>query len=202
MENTNKTSNKVIKFGRFRWIAAAAIFTLIAGLCFVSPPNSDQVFENNFMAHEDNISQELDMMLSTRSAGHNDNDESHASLRMIREGMEYYNAKEYEKAIPIFQEYLEKHKEASDYEQVEFYLAVSFLSQGETERCAKILTQLAKTSDLALQEDAKWYLSLAYARNGQTDEARTQLESLATSDKYAAKANKILNPSNTKVAFR
>jgi len=199
MKKTTKTSNKVIKFGRFRWVAAGAIFALIAGLCFVKPPSNEQVFDNNFMAFEDNISQELDLMLSTRSAG---DDESHASLRMIREGMEHYNNKEYDKAIPIFEEYLEKNQDASDYNQIKFYLAVSFLSQNETERSAKMFEDLAQLAGEEVQEDSKWYLSLAYARIGKTAEAKAQLEELASSEKYGAKASKILNPSKTKVAFR
>lgn len=201
MEKTSKTSNKVIKFGRFRWVAASAIFSLIVLLCFVKPPtaNNEQVFDNNFMAFEDNISAELDLMLSTRSAG---DDEAHASLRMIREGMEHYNNKEYDKAIPIFEEYLEKNKDASDYSQIKFYLAVSFLSQGETERSVKMFEDLTQLTNDMIQEDSKWYLSLAYARIGKTEKAKAQLEELASSEKYGTKASKILNPAKTKVAFR
>lgn len=200
MKKTTKISNKVIKFGRFRWIAAGAIFALIAVLCFVKPSNSsEQVFDDNFIAFEDNISEELDLMLSTRSAG---DEESHGFLRMIREGMEHYNNKEYDKAIPIFEEYLEKNKDASDYNQIKFYLAVSFLGQNETEKSAKMFEDLAQLAGKEIQEDSKWYLSLAYARIGKTAEAKTQLEELASSEKYGTKVSKILNPSKTKVAFR
>jgi TolA-binding protein len=200
MKKTTKISNQVIKFGRFRWIAASAIFALIAVLCFVKPSNNNEdLFEDNFIAFEDNISEEVNFMLSTRSAG---DDESHAFLRMIREGMEHYNNKEYDKAIPIFEEYLEKNQDASDYNQIKFYLAVSFLGQNETERSAKIFEDLVAIAGAEIQEDSKWYLSLAYARIGKTAEAKAQLEELASSEKYGTKASKILNPSKTKVAFR
>jgi TolA-binding protein len=200
MKKTTKKSNKVIKFGRFRWVAASAIFALIAVMYFVKPSNNnEQVFGDNFIAYEDNISAELDLILSTRSAG---DDEFHASLRMIREGMEHYNNKEYDKAIPIFEEYLEKNKDASDYNQIRFYLAVSFLGQNETERSAKMFEELMQLAGEEIQEDSKWYLSLAYARIGRTAEAKAQLEELASSEKYGTKVAKILNPSKTKVAFR
>jgi tetratricopeptide (TPR) repeat protein len=200
MKSTTKMSNKVIKFGRFRWIAAAAIFALIAVFYFVKPSNnSEDFFNDNFIAFEDNISEELNLRLSTRSV--NDN-ESHGFLRMIREGMEHYNNKDYEKAIPIFEEYLEKNKDASDYNQIKFYLAVSFLGQNETERSAKMFEDLTQLAGKEIQEDSKWYLSLAYARIGKTAEAKTQLEELASSEKYGDKVTKILNPSKTKVAFR
>ncbi len=200
MKKTTKISNQVIKFGRFRWIAASAIFALIAVLCFVKPSNNNEdLFEDNFIAFEDNVSEEINFMLSTRSAG---DDESHAFLRMIREGMEHYNNKEYDKAIPIFEEYLEKNQDASDYNQIKFYLAVSFLGQNETERSAKIFEDLVAIAGAEIQEDSKWYLSLAYARIGKTAEAKAQLEELASSEKYGTKASKILNPSKTKVAFR
>jgi tetratricopeptide (TPR) repeat protein len=200
MKRTTKISNKVIKFGRFRWVAAAAIFALIAVLCFIEPAsNHEQVFDNNFIAFEDKVSEEIDLMLSTRSVG---DDESHAFLRMIREGMEHYNKKEYDQAIPIFEEYLEKNTVASDYNQIKFYLAVSFLAQNETEKSAKIFENLAQLDGEEIQEDSKWYLSLAYARIGKKAEAKAQLEELASSEKYGTKASKILNPSKTKVAFR
>ncbi|BDS13380.1 tetratricopeptide repeat protein [Aureispira anguillae] len=198
MKNTTKTTNKVIKSSPFRWIAAVAIFALIAGLCFINFSNEDQVYEDHFVAFEDELSEEMDLMLSTRGAG----DESYTSLRMIREGMEHYNNKEYDKAIPIFQEYLEKNTEASDYNEIKFYLGVSFLGQGEAERSAKIFEAIAQLEGQRFQEDAKWYLSLAYARTGDTDKARAQLQDLASSEKYGAKAEKILNPTKTKVAFR
>jgi TolA-binding protein len=200
MKRTTKISNQIIKFGRFRWVAAAAIFALIAVLCFVKPSSSNEdFFDDHFFAFEDKVSEEIDLMLSTRSVG---DDESHAFLRMIREGMEHYNNKEYDKAIPIFEEYLDKNKEASDYDQIKFYLAISFLSQNETERSARIFEDLAQRAEAEIKEDSKWYLSLAYARIGKTAEAKAQLEELASSEKYGTKASKILNPSKTKVAFR
>ena len=99
------------------------------------------------------------------------------------------------KAIPIFEEYLDKNKEASDYDQIKFYLAISFLSQNETERSARIFEDLAQRAEAEIKEDSKWYLSLAYARIGKTAEAKAQLEELASSEKYGTKASKILNPS-------
>jgi tetratricopeptide (TPR) repeat protein len=198
MKNTTKTSNRVIKFGRFRWVAASAIFALIAGLCFVSPPNNDQVFDNNFMAFEDNISEELELMMSTRAA----DGEVPESLLNIRKGMEHYNSKEYDQAIPIFIDYLENNKDASDYSQIEFYLAVSYLSKQETDRSTELFEKLINIDDQMIQEDSKWYLSLAYARSGKVEDAKKQLEGLASSERYGAKAQKILNPTKTKVAFR
>jgi len=201
MKDNTKITNKVIKFGNFRWVVSGAIFAFIIALCFVSPKSSgDDVFNDHFVAFEDQLSAELDLTLSTRGAG---DDDAHASLRLIREGMEYYNNKEYEKAIPIFQEYLEDHKDASDYNQIKFYLAVSFLGQGEAHRSISMFEQLTSVSEASIQEDAKWYLSLAYTRTGDVDKARTQLEELASSsDKYRSKVEKILNPTKTKVAFR
>ena len=200
MKKTTTTSNQVIEFGRFRWIAAAAIFALIAVLCFVTPStNHEEIFEKNFIAFEDKVSPEIDLFLSTRST--NDH-EPHVFLRMIREGMEHYNNKEYNKAIPIFEEYLRKNQGASDYNQIKFYLAVSFLGQNETEKSAKIFKDLAQLNGSVIQEDSKWYLALALARIGKTTEAKTQLEELASSEKYGNKVSKILNPGKTKVTFR
>lgn len=197
MKKTSKTSNKAIKSSRFRWVALVAVFALIAGLFLLKPSNNEAFFDDNFVAFEDNISQELDLILSTRGAG---DDASLVSLRMIREGMEHYNNKEYDKAIPIFEEYLEKNQDASDYNQIKFYLAVSFLSQNETEKSAKMFEDLAQLAGEEIQEDAKWYLSLAYARVGRKEDAKAQLEELANSEKYGTKASKILSSPN--VAFR
>lgn len=201
MKKTTKAAQKVIKFGRFRWLAAFGIFGLIASLCFVVPSdsNGDQIYADNFAAPSDEISEEIDLMLSTRSG---EDSEENKILRFIREGMEYYNSKEYDKAIPIFQRYLAEYPTASDFHQVKFYLAVSFLSNGETDRSVALLEELRENDDQVIQEDARWYLSLAYARTGANDKARTQLEALSDSERYGSKANKILNPNRTKVAFR
>lgn len=190
------------KASRLSWIVAGAVLVLLAGFYFsnsVNPSTNEQIFAAFFTPFEDEISEELDLMLSVRSAGEED---AVASLRMLREGMEHYNNKEYDKAIPIFQEYLEKNSDASDYNQIKFYLGVSFLSQGETERSAKIFEELVDLDDQELKEDAKWYLSLAYTRSGATDKAKVQLQDLASSEKYSKRAEKILNPTKSKVAFR
>jgi len=189
----NKTTKKVIKFGRFRYAAASLIFALIAGLCFVSPPeDTEQVYNDNFMAYEDGITEELDLMLSTRSGG--EDDEATKALRKIKEGMEFYNNKEYTQAIPIFKEYLSNNKDASDYDEIDFYLGVSYLSKGEADKGTDIFERLVDSEDQGVQEDAKWYLTLAYARAKKVDEAKTLLKELVDSEKYGAKASKILNP--------
>jgi tetratricopeptide (TPR) repeat protein len=200
MEKHIKTTNKVIKFGRVRWVAASAIFALIAGLCFVSPPNNEQVFDNHFMAFEDNISGELDLIISTRGAS----DDTPQSILLIKEGMDLYNEKDYNKAIPIFKDYLKNNTNASDFNQIELYLAVSLLSNGETEQSTVILEKLVALNKRIIKEDATWYLSLAYARTGKIDEAKVQLENLSNSEKYSDKVNKILDPTKTKdkVAFK
>lgn len=187
MKPSNNPSSKTTQPNSMRLLAVAGVFAVAVGLYL-------------FIPQGDNLSPSNNITLSTR--GGSGDDKEHASLRIIREGMEYYNNKEYDKAIPIFQEYLEKNKEASDYYQIQFYLAVSFLNQGETERSAKLLEQLTKVSDKMLQEDAKWYLSLAYARTGENEKAKEQLQDLVNSERYAAKAEKILDPNKTKVALK
>jgi tetratricopeptide (TPR) repeat protein len=119
----------------------------------------------------------------------------------IREGIEYYQNKDYAKAIPIFQDYLENNTEASDYFKIEFYLAVSYLGQGETERSTALLEELVQNNNAAIKEDATWYLSLAYTTIGETEAAKQQLESLVESTKYAVKVRKILHPTKTNVAL-
>jgi tetratricopeptide (TPR) repeat protein len=200
MKKPVKTANKVIKFGRFRWVAASAIFALIAGLCFVSPPNNEQVFDNHFIAFEDNISDELDLLISTRGG---DDDTPH-SILLIKEGMDFYNNKDYNKAIRIFQDYLKNNPSASDFNQIELYLAVSLLSNGETKQSTLILEKLVALKKNIILEDAIWYLSLAYARTGKIDEAKVQLESLNNSKKYSPKVHKILDPTRTrdKITFK
>lgn len=197
-----KKTKKVIKFGKFKWVAASAIFAVIAGMCFIAPPTDNQeVFENNFMAYEDDITQELDMMLATRGAG-DENDEARKELQKMRDAMAHYNNKEYVAAIPMFKTYLKENPDAHDVQDIKFYLAVSFLGNKQTTDSKPILEELVQSTNQELKEDAQWYLSLTYARMEQPDAARELLKELTSSEKYGAKADKILNPAKQNVVFK
>lgn len=186
--------NKVIKFGRFRYAAASAIAGVIVLLCFAQPmSNEQQVFDSNFVAYEDAISSDLDLMLNTRSAGGED-DAVTKSMRGLKQGMEAYNSQQYEVSAAAFEKYLAENPGANDFNQVDFYLAVSYISTNKTTEATQKLERLAAAKNPTIKEDAKWYLALVYARQGEKSAAKTLLADLQSSEKYGAKANKILNP--------
>ncbi|MCH2021034.1 MAG: hypothetical protein MK207_01035 [Saprospiraceae bacterium] len=194
MKNSVKTTNKIIKFGRFRWVAATAILALIGSLCFISPPNNDEVFNKHFIAFEDNISDELNLLISTRGP----NEDTPHAILLIKKAMNFYNQKAYNKAIPIFEEYLNNNSDANEFNQIELYLAVSLLGIGETSKSTFILEKLVASEKKTFRDDATWYLSLAYAHASKITAAKAQLKNLSNSKKYSSKVDKILDPTRSK----
>ena len=181
------------------WLFVSSTLILLIGCCvfyFLSPSEQEKNVANS-MVFNDNLEDKSEWMLATR----NSKTTAEASFLEIREGIEYYQNKAYDKAIPIFQDYLENNAAASDYNTIEFYLAVSYLGQGETERSTVLLEKISRSDNKTLKEDAIWHLSLAYARIGDVDAAKEQMELLVDSKKYAAHVHKLLHPSKTNVAI-
>lgn len=196
----NKKTNKVIKFGRFRYAAASVIVVMIISLCFVKPNASgDAVYQDNFMAYEDVISGELDLMLNTRSGG--EDDEMTKALRELKKGLNFYNENNYKEAIPYFENYVNTNPDARDYEDINFYLGVSYMGESQMDKGAAIFEQLTDSKNSDIQQDATWYLALAKAKQGDQEGAKALFVALKDSEKYGAKANKILNPA-PRAAFR
>jgi tetratricopeptide (TPR) repeat protein len=196
----NNKNNKVIKFGRFRYAAAGAIAVMIVSLCFVKPNASGEaVYQDNFMAYEDMVSGELDLMLNTRSGG--EDDEMTKALRELKKGLNFYNDNNYQEAIPYFETYTQNNPKARDHDDINFYLGVSYMGESQIEKGAATFEQLTNSKNNGIQQDAKWYLALAKAKQGDQEGAKALFVELKSSEKYGAKATKILNPA-PRAAFR
>ena len=184
----------VIRFGKFKWVAAAFLLGIIAGMCLLSPMmGSKGLFDSNFLAHEDDVSQTIDMGLSTRGAGASP--ESIKALKRLREGMDYYNAKNYPEAIKIFEDHVRLNGQAYDVNGIKFYLGVSYLALKEDEATHKarlIFQELLQNEKFSRREDTQWYLALAYIQTKNADAAKPILTELKNSKTYKTKAEDLL----------
>lgn len=183
----------IIRFGKFKWLAAGFLFGVIAAMCLLSPMGSKGLFESNFMAYEDDMSQSIDMGLSTRAAG-KENEAAAKALRRLRQGMDLYNEKKYAEAIPIFEEHLAKGGDSYDPRSVQFYLGVCYLATEEVDKAENLFVALLETPKFSRQEDTQWYLALTYIKQKKAAEAKTVLNELSANEgsKYKSQATALL----------
>lgn len=176
----------VIKFGKFKWVAAAFVFGVIAGMCLLSPMGSKGLFESNFLAQEDDMSQSIDMGLSTRGA--NTPKETVEALKKVRKGFDYYNNKQYKEATEIFEAHIANDADKYDAKGIKFYLGVCYLSTERGADAQRVFEELLQLEKFNRREDAQWYLALAHVKNKNKDAAKTVLAQLAQGGKYKIQA--------------
>lgn len=180
----------VIRFGKFKWVAAAFIFGLIGGMCFMAPMGSKGLFESNFLAQEDDMSQSIDMGLSTR--GSNTPQETIDALKKVRQGFDHYNDKQYKEAIKLFEEHLAYSADKYDAKGIKFYLGVSYLAEKQTAAAQKVFEELTQLEKFNRKEDSKWYLALTYIQAQNKTAAKSILTELSQSNKYKTQAQEML----------
>lgn len=208
MSEQQQNKPTVIRFGKFKWVVAAFIFGLIAGMCLIAPMGSQGLFESNFIAQEEDVSQAIDMGLSTR--GSNTPKEVAEALRRVRAGFDHYDKKEYPQAIAIFEEHLQKSPEAYDPKSIKFYLGVSYLAMDDITKAKTYFEELVALDKFSRKEDTQWYLALTYIKDKNAAAAKPLLSSLSQNGKYKEKAENLLknadNPEGPKkerpVVFR
>lgn len=186
--NVARATGKVKRLTAVRYFAAAAVIglLLVAGL-FYFPKGEQDIFANNFEPYEDVLSEDVEIVLSERGAALDVE-----ALEALQKGLKDYQKENFEQAIPVFEQYLKS--SAKDYKtnDVQFYLAVSNLAVGNKLKAIESFEKLLKSEKFKLKTATQWYLALAYLQNNQNEQAKPLLEILKTNEKYADKAQKIL----------
>lgn len=185
-KTTEKGQIRQLPFRRY-WAAAAMIILLVAAGLFYLPKGDTDVFASNFEPYEDKISEDVEIVLSERGAAFDV-----AAIEALQQGLVDYQNKEYAKAITIFEKYLKS--STKDYKgvEVQFYLAVSYLAEGQAQKAIEQFDMLDGHPKFKWTEDADWYLALAYIKNGQNSEAQKVLEGLKMSSIYGTKVQGVL----------
>lgn len=114
------------------------------------------------------------------------------SLQGLQRGIGAYELRDYVQAAQFFEEYLNNELNQYYREEVQFYLAVSYLGQAEHKVAVTLLESLTQKPYFKWQADAQWYLGLAYYKNGNRDRATVLFDALKQDKKYGEKTKKIL----------
>ncbi len=169
------------------WAAAAFIGVLLMAGLFYLPNGQNDVFADNFEAYEDILSKDVEIVLSERGAALDVE-----ALEQLQVGLKDYQNKDFAKAIPVFEQYLKSSAKNYKGEEVQFYLAVSNLGAGQTNKAIKGFDMLLKSESSKFKVDIEWYLALAHIKNDELSSAKSLLKGLESNDKYSKQAKNIL----------
>lgn len=197
-QNTTAKKSKVIRFGKFRYLAAGGILVLILAMCFM-PVGGGSLFT----ALEDKISETLDIF-SVRSAGGADAES--ASIAALQECMKLYNEQEYAEAVPAFERFISSYSESDNIKEAKLYLSVSYIYNSQAETANTLLKELVADEDFRMQEDAIWNLGLSYVFLREMEKAKATFGQLTESEVYAERAEAMLKakdgPQGDNVVFK
>ncbi len=184
MDQVNPTPKtaKVIRFGKFRYLAAAAILLVILAMCFL--PVSQEL--SIFSALEDKISETFDI-LSSRGA-----DGQSPEIGKLQHCMELYNSKNYEEAQVAFQDFVDSYPESDNIEEAKLYMGITQVQNGDLEQAYPTFKDLAANENFFMREDAQWYLALSYVYFRELDQAKQIFQELAESETYGEKVAAML----------
>lgn len=180
-----KISPRIVKLKRRRWLSIAAavagLLIIIVGVIqFFTHTN---IFNRNFVAYEDQLSNYLTESGFVRPAYLDD----------LLQGMNFYNQQKYQVAQNYFNQYLNvAPSDDQFYLSAQFYLAQTYLINKEVEIAIPLLENLIQRSDFQWSAAARWYLALSYVENGQKDRAQPILRQLLNNKEYAVRAKKLL----------
>ncbi len=166
------TQPRLLTFNR---IAATIVLMMIplAGYFYLQENKTGDLYQAHFAEYDDpglfamrdSNSQQMDAVLVS--------------------GIDYYNDKEYIKAIPYFEQYLESHPED---ERISFHLGLSFMYAGRMDDAKTGLRKIVLEGGTPYLLDAKWYLSLVHIKQGELEQATALLEEMkAGTDPYYSK---------------
>lgn len=111
------------------------------------------------------------------------------SNRIVDQGMQAYNAGNYDKTIEILTPYYQR---TTDY-NIGLYLGVSHLLSQKTSAAIPILSSVQLNTSGPIQDSANWYLGLAYLKLGDYTKARSTFNQMAPTGIYAKQLQEILN---------
>jgi TolA-binding protein len=106
----------------------------------------------------------------------------------LREGMQYYDNGDYQKAAQWLQEYLKKQPD----DAARLYLGIARLMERAPEKAVAALEIAAKSPEPPVREAALWYLALAQLENDQTARAKETLNLLPPDGLYGPQAAELL----------
>jgi tetratricopeptide (TPR) repeat protein len=177
-----------------RLFAAAASIAFIFSFAWYYSNNSavnyQQIYATTFEQYDNTLSEAVQMELSEQGFGGNPDE---AALQEILIAMNAYDNKEYEQALTLLQECLEKGHASNYQNKIELHLGLSYLEVNETEKAITQFQNLV-SGENDKQAIAEWYLALAYLKAEKIEKAKTILTKLknTVTNPYQKKASTLL----------
>lgn len=163
------------KPNRWYYYAAAAAVSILLVVSFLLPSNEshDELFATYFTAYPNLFEGTL---------------RSSSTSTKRTEAFQAYDAKDYQKAVILFEELLQEQNDS----EVLLLLGNSNLILGDVEKAKEnFITLIDEFDDLDIP--AKWYLSLCYVKSGDKENAQKLLSELGGRDiSYAKRAKELL----------
>lgn len=192
------SGSKIISM-RFMKYAAAAVVILAClplGYNYLnSGMTADEIFASNF-AHSNAINYNNsrggisaeDPALDENAAAMSEEERAEAeALRLkaaleqatiaavLNKGINAYNSHNYTDATKYFEAYMTT-ADAKDKDEVEFYLAVSYLAEGQATKAKPMFEKMTKVGTKNRKFDAEWYLVLTLLKDNDIELAQKKLD--------------------------
>lgn len=193
--NRKEKSNNQNSFQIFKWTAVAATLLLLvlAGRFWLLSGSTTPIYTTYFNALEDKLSPKIVAELSETGFGGS----PATSLKDLKKGMEYYQAKKYKESIPILREYIKQNPMAANIQEAQLYLAISYMSCNHSKEALPFLLALSASQPQGeIASNLQWYLALCYLQNNQEAEGKAILEVLKSDEKYKNMAIELLEKLN------
>jgi TolA-binding protein len=171
--NEELSSRSKVKTPRFRYAAIIATLVIIGGLLFSEyrTLNPDDIYNKYYLTYKNPGT-------------------SRSAEATFNEAIEYFNRKEFSKALEGFQTYLKLYPGSSKFE---FLSGVSNMEIHNYPDAELSFNKVINNGNNLYTEDAKWYLAMCYIATSQKSKAKDQLHSIIISESnYKSRARKIL----------
>ncbi len=109
----------------------------------------------------------------------------------LKEAIDYYRNRQYKKALPLFEVYIDNKREINY--GVYLCMGISYTETGKNEKAISYFNEIIKNSNIFI-EQAQWYLGLSYLKADKTIKAKEIFEEISTDKKhyYNKKASEIM----------
>jgi hypothetical protein len=196
---------KVIKMNSLFKYAAAAILLLAflpLGYQYLnSEMSSDELFSDNF-SHIKAINyfesrgttmapNSEDRTPEQKAATAQAEIDQAGLIAVLSRGISAYNNHQYTDATKYFSAYMTT-AEAKDKNEVEFFLAVSYLAEGNANDAKPLFQKMVKKGTRTRKADAEWYLVLTLLKENNVEQAQKNLKRIIKKRKAHAHKEKAL----------
>ena len=194
---TAPTAVKEVKvvnlFTRYRFAIAAAIIVMLMPLGYYMIQGSVaaevDLFATNFEPYKPLIDIKTRAPQPTNSADPAEA-EKIARTMLLTEGVDAYNAKQYQQAIENLSQFILVATEDENLDEVRIYLGISYLIKNNADQAKQLFGEVLKDGKTGMYIDAaEWYIALTLLKEKDMQQAKRALKKIANAKKHRYKDN-------------